>query len=171
MWEPRLRGQEGHYHLLHVYYLLGTCFTCIDCSHLLSPKEKVRMAQALKGVPSTCFPCHQRSVVGKDYSVRHEKPVVQQAYDFKQATSFHWASVWHMRAQSHLTLCDPVDCSLPGSSVHGVFQARILEWVAIPFSRGSARSRNQTRVSCISCIGRQILYHCIIWEAHGLLTT
>ena len=39
--------------------------------------------------------------------------------------------------QSCLTLCDPMDCSLPGSSVHGILQARILEWVAIPFSRGS----------------------------------
>ena len=40
--------------------------------------------------------------------------------------------------QSCLTLCDPMDCSLPGSSVHGIFQARILEWVAISFSRGSS---------------------------------
>ena len=39
-------------------------------------------------------------------------------------------------AQSCLTLCDPMDCSPPGSSVHGILQARILEWVAIPFSRG-----------------------------------
>ena len=41
-------------------------------------------------------------------------------------------------AQSYLTLCDPMDCSPPGSSVHSVLQARILEWVAIPFSRGSS---------------------------------
>ena len=47
-------------------------------------------------------------------------------------------------AQSCLTLCDPVDCSLPGSSVHGIFQARILEWVAISFSRGSSWPRDQT---------------------------
>ena len=38
--------------------------------------------------------------------------------------------------QSSQTLCDPMDCSLPGSTVHGVLQARILEWVAVPFSRG-----------------------------------
>ena len=38
----------------------------------------------------------------------------------------------------YLTVCDPMDCSLPGSSVHGILQARILEWVAIPFSRGSS---------------------------------
>ena len=44
--------------------------------------------------------------------------------------------------QSSLTLCDPVDCSPPGSLVHGIFQVRILEWVAIPFSRGSFPSRD-----------------------------
>ena len=45
-------------------------------------------------------------------------------------------------AQLCLTLCDPMDCSLPGSSVHGILQARILEWVAISFSRGSSRPRD-----------------------------
>ena len=52
-------------------------------------------------------------------------------------------------AQSCPTLCDPMDCSLPGFSVHGILQARILEWVTISFSRGSSRPRDQTRVSCI----------------------
>ena len=52
-------------------------------------------------------------------------------------------------AQSCPTLCDPMDCSLPGSSVHGIFQARVLEWVAISFSRDSSRPRDQTQVSCI----------------------
>ena len=58
-----------------------------------------------------------------------------------------------------LTLCDPMDCSPPGSSVHGILQARMLEWVAIPFSRGSSWCRDQTRVSGISFIGRRVLYH------------
>ena len=52
--------------------------------------------------------------------------------------------------QSCPTLCDPMDCSLPGSSSHGILQARILEWVAIPFSRGSSQPRDQTQVSCIA---------------------
>ena len=56
-----------------------------------------------------------------------------------------------------LTLCEPMDCSPPGSSVHGIFQARILEWVAIPSSRRSSRTRDRTHISCISCTGRQIL--------------
>ena len=52
-------------------------------------------------------------------------------------------------SQSCPTLCDPVDCRLPGSSIHGIFQARILEWVAISFSRGSSQPRDRTEVSCI----------------------
>ena len=52
-------------------------------------------------------------------------------------------------AQSYPALCNPMDCSLPGSSLHGILQARVLEWVAISFSRGSSQPRDQTRVSCI----------------------
>ena len=62
------------------------------------------------------------------------------------------------------TLCDPMDCSLPGSSVHGIFQARILEWVDIPFTRGSSWPRDWTWFSCIA--GRFFT----VWtirEAHG----
>ena len=52
-------------------------------------------------------------------------------------------------------LCDPMDCSLPGSSVHGISQARILEWVAVSFSRGSSQPRDQIHVSYI---GKWIFY-------------
>ena len=60
-------------------------------------------------------------------------------------------------AQSCPTLCDPMDCSLLGSSIHRIFQTRVLEWIAISFSRGSSRPRDQTRVSHIA--GR----HFTIW--------
>ena len=60
--------------------------------------------------------------------------------------------------QSCLTLCDSMDCSLPGFSVHGILQARTLVWVAMPSSRGSSLSRDQTCVSYISCTGRHVLY-------------
>ena len=60
-------------------------------------------------------------------------------------------------SQSRLTLCDPMDCSPPGSSVHGISQTRTLEWVAISFfSRGSSRTRDRTH---ISCAGKRIPYH------------
>ena len=55
-----------------------------------------------------------------------------------------------------LTLCDPMDYSLPGSSIHGIFQARVLEWVAISFSRGSSWLRDRTQVFCI--VGRHLGY-------------
>ena len=66
-----------------------------------------------------------------------------------QCFSLEWVSEV---TQSCLTLCDPMDCSLPGSSIHGIFQARVLEWVAISFSRGSSRPRDRTQVSHI--VGR-----------------
>ena len=59
----------------------------------------------------------------------------------------HFSCVW---------LCDPMDCSTPGSSVHEI-QARILEWISLPSSRESSWSRDQTSISYVSCIGRQVL--------------
>ena len=71
-------------------------------------------------------------------------------------TSTIWeAHIWYESeseseaAQSCPTPCDPIDCSLPGSSVHGIFQAIVLEWIAISFSRGSSRPRDRTWVSHI----------------------
>ena len=69
---------------------------------------------------------------------------------------------------SHSVVSDslwPIDCSPPGFSTHWVFQARILEWVALFFSRRSSQPNDQTCVSYVSCIGRQILYHWTTWEA------
>ena len=74
---------------------------------------------------------------------------------------------WEMLvAQSCPALCNPVDCSLPGSSVHGIVQARMLAWVAIPFSRGFSQPRDRTLVSCIAgkfftvWVTRKALYYC-----------
>ena len=54
--------------------------------------------------------------------------------------------------QSYPTLCDPMDCSPPGASLHGVLQARMLEWVAMPSSRGSSPPRDRTHIACAPCI-------------------
>ena len=62
------------------------------------------------------------------------------------------------------TLCKPIDCSPPGSSVHGVLQARTLQWVAIFSSRGSSRPGDGIRVDCV---GRRVLYHTTTWKAQG----
>ena len=75
-------------------------------------------------------------------------------------------------SQSCPTLCDPVDCSLPGSSIHGILQARILEWVAISFSRGSSRPRDWTNVSHL--VGRRFTLwatrEAIDWETMETVT-
>ena len=73
-------------------------------------------------------------------------------------TSSQW-SMYAKSLQSRPTLCNPMDCSLPGSSAHGILQARVLEWVAMPSSRGSSLPRDQTQVSWVPCIGRKVLYH------------
>ena len=70
-----------------------------------------------------------------------------------------------LAAQSCLTLWNPMDCRPPGSSLHGILQARILEWVAISFSRESSWYRDWIHVSCM---GRWIIYHWIPWEATSL---
>ena len=74
--------------------------------------------------------------------------------------------MWAKSLQLCLTLCDAMDCVLPGSSLHGILQARILAWVIIPFSRESSTPRDQNHVSCI---GRWIIYHGAIWEAPQLI--
>ena len=85
-------------------------------------------------------------------------------------------------AQSCLTLCNPMDCSAAGSSVHGILQESILEWVAIPFSRGSSRPRDRTQVSHIAgtlcrlrhqgidqlCFGIFWLQVCGMWSAPSI---
>ena len=81
---------------------------------------------------------------------------VQKEKKKKNSSLLDCCSWFCLVAKSYLTLCDPKDCSPPGSSVHRISQARILEWVAISFSRGSSHPRDWAQVSCI---GRWILYH------------
>ena len=85
----------------------------------------------------------------------------------RKQTSLHWLwmEVKILVAQSCPTLCDPMNCGPPGSSVHGILQGGTLEWVAIPFSRGSSWPRDRTRVFCVFCVSRQVLYHWCHWEA------
>ena len=84
-----------------------------------------------------------------------------------------------VKVKSRPTLCSPMDCSLSGFSVHGIFQARVLEWIAVSFSRGSSWPRNRTRVSCIA--GRRFTvwatreayqgYMSLIFQTSFILTT
>ena len=73
----------------------------------------------------------------------------------------------YMHAQLHPTLGDPMDCSPPGSSVLGISQARILEWIGMPSSSRSSRPRNGNCISGVSCIGRWVLHHsCHLGSLH-----
>ena len=67
-------------------------------------------------------------------------------------------------AQLYVTLCNPMDVAPPVSSVYGTFQARILEQIAISYSRGSSQPSEWSHISCVSCIGRHVLYHCTSWK-------
>ena len=95
---------------------------------------------------------------GGKYQFRDSKSSAKDTYSQISNTKESESEV----AQSCPTLCDPVDCSPPGSSVHGILQARVLEWAAISFFRGSSRPRDRTHVSPFSCTGRWILYHCML---------
>ena len=70
-----------------------------------------------------------------------------------------------LAAQPCPTLCELMDCNPPSSSVHGILQAEILELVAVSYSRGFSQFRDWIHISCVSCIGRQTLYHWATWEA------
>ena len=86
-------------------------------------------------------------------------------------STFSWYYCCYLVAKSYLTLLWSMDCSLPGSSVHGISQARILEWVAISFSRGSSWPRDWTCISCITggflLLSHWISYHLrnTVWES------
>ena len=82
-----------------------------------------------------------------------------------------FCTVYTQLLQFSPTLCDPMGCSLPGSSLHGIFQARILEPVAISSSRESSQTRDPTHFSSVSCIGKQILYLWATWEAQFNIDT
>ena len=106
-------------------------------------ENKGRMLQCLKqrwGASTEsgtcCFSPQTRAETG-----------LRKVAELVKLVTLYWVQ-WSEVAQSCLTLRDPVDCSLPGSSVYGIFQARILEWVAISFSRVSPWPRDQTQVSC-----------------------
>ena len=86
------------------------------------------------------------------FSPTHTRILVCVFFSVSKAPFSLWPNMKSCVSRSIVShsLCDPVDCSLPGSSLHGILQARILEWVAIPFCRGSSQPRDRTQVSCIA---------------------
>ena len=111
------------------------------------------MGSAASSLPSAGdWTCHRRERSDSSHGCQGQSRAHLSA-DLSHASTCVWVYV------QSLSL-DPVDSSPPGSSVHGILQARTLEWVAMPSSRGSSRPRDQTHIFRMSRIGRQILYHC-----------
>ena len=112
---------------------------CLDKTSALPPSllDSVTLSVAL----AACRKPYASPVFGH---------LVWHLLSLKYLFCFSSSKAWSEVTQSCPTLCDPVDCSPPGSSVHGILQARILEWVAISFSRGSSQPRDQTQVSRIA---------------------
>ena len=128
-WEPptyNTRSSPPPNHFLFLTEEYSTLFTSI-CACVLSHLSRVRLFVTL-------------------WAVAHQA-LLSMGFSGKNAGVGCHVYVWV--TQLCPTLWDPMSCSPPGSSVHGILQARILEWVAIPFSRRSSQSRDRTQVSCI----------------------
>ena len=93
-----------------------------------------------------------------EYYASFPFPLFQENFLLVHISIFFGSFTWCAKLlQWCLSLCNPMDCSPPGPSVHGILQAIILEWVAMPSSRGSFQPRDQTRISCGSCIAGRSL--------------
>ena len=124
-------GSSVPFSRLHIYALI--CDICFSLSDFLLPVQQV---------------------LGSSTTLQ-----------WTQIHSFLWlifhciyVPVFCVCAQSCLTPCNPVNCTPPGSSVHEIFQARILEWVPISYSRGSSWPRDWTHTSCVSSIAGRVFY-------------
>ena len=164
----KLPPKLGQQLLITIPLLLYECdFICLNL------KTRVQKQPSNKHLSDVCHPPSKRQILtfqcGKAEAERG--PVSEFGGTFKTHKSVTYALLLEKPpappslspphpgqpepevAQSCPTLCDPMDYSLPGFSVHGIFQARVLEWGAISFSRGSSRPRDWTQVSCI--VGRR----------------
>ena len=129
------------WHLLTVRYKFGFM------SEIYSVEE---MRLAAFSILSHYHPIFNPQMPKHRYTIYDE---FSEEWSFIKWGRWHCIVLWIVKVkvtQSCLTLCDSMDCYLPDSSVHGVLQARTLEWVAIPFFRESSQPRDQTRISCIA---------------------
>ena len=122
---------------------------CLSCGARNLQSEQQQHTGSLAIACETSFPDRRLNLCPLNW----EQGILATGLPGKSQQAFlrlYFVCVKVLVAQSCLTLCDPVDCSPPGSSVHGILQARMLEWVAIPFSRASYRPRDQILVSHIT---------------------
>ena len=154
------------YNVYKIYLCLCMCVKSLQsCPTLCDPMDCSHQAPMSMGSPGkntgvVAMPSSRGSSRPRDWScfscgscISRQRGSLPLAPPGKPLAS----SEWEIGAHFCPTLCDPMDCGLPCSSVHGVLQARILEWVTISFSKGSSEPRDRTWVSCIA--GR----HFTVW--------
>ena len=141
-------------------------------------KDRETWHTAVYGVAKSRTRLSDWTTTGTRCIFSHKIYAIKYALDVQRRTPVFLKEAWeesHTHSHTHTrnvsfsvvsdSLWHPMDCSSPGSSVHGILQVRLLEWVAISYSRGCSWPRDRTQVSCVSCIGRQNLYNCATWEA------
>ena len=144
--------------LLNLYWLLFCiCIFCTTKNILFFPEIPSLRTQVLSNLaaPAHSKPCSwSLTLIYSNYTFH----ITYEEGNLKSSSLWSWVHPWIyingcMCAKSRqwcLTPSDPMDGSLPGSSVHGILQARVLEWVTISFSRRSSRPSDRTQVSCIA---------------------
>ena len=150
LWNPNMRKYSGQFNKMLMFS--KNFFPIYQCLYSEVYKAVISISILLVKIHSKGIKWLPKIAHPRDGWVRTE------ALNFHGRVFLLPWSCCCLVAESCLSLCDPMDCSQPGTSVHGTSQAGLLKWVAIPFSRGFSWSRYQT---CISCTGRWIIYHCI----------
>ena len=132
-------------------------------------------AKLLQSCPTLCNPMNGSPPGSPVPGILHARILEWLAISFSNALKWKVTSplIISITSDCGLTqscppLCGLMDCRPPGSSAHGIFQGRILEWGAISYLKGSSRPRDWTWVSCVSCIGRWIFTTSTTWEAQPL---
>ena len=142
---------DNKYHNMHVRIL-----TRHSQDGRMKPDHLTSLPLSVSSVAQSCLTlCNPMDCSMPGFPVHHQLPELAQIHVHPVGDTSHKYLVNNSGScsiiQSCLTLCNPLDYSPTGSSVHGILQARILEWVAIPFSRGSSWPRDRTHVSSIAC--------------------
>ena len=144
-----------------VCFLKWLCKASLNTLNCLELTSKVKLTEKAKGRVE-----HKENKEGRHFHryLFSMSPSGLFFFFFSEAVFWKVPACMHVYSvsQSCLTLFDTM--SQPDSSVRGIFQARIPEWVAISSSKGSSRPRNWTHISCVSCTGRRILYHRAAWS-------
>ena len=137
-----LRCRQNDFLLL---YMCGSvaqsCLTLCDPMDCSPPGSSVHGILQARILECVVIPFSRGSSPPKD-QIQVSCTAGRIFYQLREALTEHTSCCYCFIAKSSPTLCNPMDCSPPGSSVHGILQARILQWVAYPFSRGSSRPRN-----------------------------